>query len=50
MLEGPSARDTTDAPLFLVELFDHDAQASLDTRVCYDIEEGAVTLEASASR
>jgi hypothetical protein len=43
-------RGANAGPLFLVELCDHDAQASLDTRVCYDIEEGAVTLEASASR
>jgi hypothetical protein len=29
------------APLFSLELFDHDAQSPVDIRVCYDIGEGA---------
>ena len=36
-------------PLFLIELFDHDAQSSVDSRVCYDIDEGAAAFEAFAS-
>jgi hypothetical protein len=50
MLAASSARDTTDEPLFLMELFDHDAQSSVESRVCYGIDEGAVTFEAFASR
>ena len=39
MLEASKA-DTADRPLFLIELFDHDAQSSVDSRICDDIEEG----------
>jgi hypothetical protein len=49
MLEVSPIR-SADGPLFLMELFDHDAQSSVDRRVCYDIEEGAAAFEAFASR
>jgi hypothetical protein len=49
MLEA-SRTSSGDEPLFLIDLFDHDAQSSLDSRVCYDIEEGATAFEAFASR
>lgn len=39
-----------DEPLFLIELFDHDAQSIIDSRVCYNIEEGAIVFKAFASR
>ena len=39
MLEASKA-DTADGPLFLIELFDHDAQSSVDSCICDDIEEG----------
>jgi hypothetical protein len=44
MLEA-SKVDTADGPLFLIELFDHDAQSSVDRRVCDDIEEGVAAFE-----
>jgi len=50
MLEAPSNGGAADGPLFLIELFDDDAQSSIDRRACYDIEEGAVMFEAFASR
>jgi hypothetical protein len=37
-------------PLFLLELFDHDAQLAVDSCVCQDIEEGAVAFEKFVSR
>jgi hypothetical protein len=46
MLEAPSNGGAADGPLFLIELFDDDAQSSIDRRACYDIEEGAVMFEA----
>jgi hypothetical protein len=47
MLDVPQ---TADEPLFLIELFDHDAQSQLDSRVCYEIEQGAAAFEAFVSR
>ena len=49
MLEATKA-DTADGPLFLIELFDHDAQSSVDSCVCDDIEEGVAALEDFISR
>jgi hypothetical protein len=49
MLEAPSTGNADEA-LFVIELFDHDDQSSADSRVCYDIEEGAVIFEAFVSR
>jgi hypothetical protein len=49
MLEASPA-NSADEPLFLMELFHHDAQTTIDSRVCYDIEEGAVAFEAFVSR
>jgi hypothetical protein len=49
MLEPPPT-EAADGPLFVMELFDHDAQSSVDNRVCYDIEEGAVMFDAFVSR
>jgi hypothetical protein len=45
-----SPNSSVGEPLFLMELFDHDAQSSIDSRACYDIEEGATAFEAFASR
>jgi|APFre7841882630_1041343.scaffolds.fasta_scaffold289978_1 hypothetical protein len=33
-----------------IDLFDHDAQLSIDSRFCYDIAESAVAFENFASR
>ncbi len=49
MLEASKA-DTADGPLFLIELFDHDAQSSVDSCVCDDIEEGVAAFEDFISR
>lgn len=49
MLEAPKA-DIADGPLFLIELFDHDAQSAVDSCVCDDIEEGVAAFEKFVSR
>jgi len=49
MLEASRA-DTADGPLFLIELFDHDAQSFVDSCVCDDIEEGVAAFEDFISR
>ena len=49
MLDASNA-DTADGPLFLIELFDHDAQSSVDSRICDDIEEGVAAFEDFISR
>jgi hypothetical protein len=46
MLEASKA----DGPLFLIELFDHDAQSSVGSCVCDDIEEGVAAFEDFISR
>jgi hypothetical protein len=49
MLEASKA-DTANGPLFLIELFDHDAQSSVDSRICDDIEKGVAAFEDFISR
>jgi hypothetical protein len=49
MLDASKA-DTADGPLFLIELFDHDAQSSVDSRVCDGIDEGVAAFEGFISR
>jgi len=49
MLEASKA-DTADVPLFLIELFDHDAQSSVDSCICDDIEDGVAAFEDFISR
>ena len=49
MLEH-SSTDPGDARLFLIELFDHDEQSPVVSRVCQTIDEGAVAFEAFVSR
>jgi hypothetical protein len=39
-----------DAPLFSIELFDHDAQSTVESCDCHNIEEGAVALDIFISR
>jgi hypothetical protein len=48
MLDAPRTRSGVE-PLFLMELFDHDAQSSVDSRICCDMEEGAAIFEAYVS-
>jgi hypothetical protein len=49
MLEASKA-DTDDGPLFLIELFDCDAQSAVDVCVCDTIEEGVTAFENFLSR
>ncbi len=49
MLETSKA-DTADGPLFLIELFDQDAQSSVDSRICCGIDEGVAAFEDFISR
>jgi hypothetical protein len=49
MLEASKA-DTADGPLFLIELFDHDAQSSVDSCICCGIDEGAAAFQDFISR
>ena len=41
----PSQTGSDDAPLFWIELFDHDSRASIDSCSCYQIEEAARVCE-----
>jgi hypothetical protein len=49
MLEG-SQDDSDVAPLFSIELFDHDAQSLVDSCRCYGIDEGAAAFRDFISR
>jgi hypothetical protein len=41
---------TADGPLFLIELFDHDAQSSVDSCICCGIDEGVAAFQDFISR
>jgi hypothetical protein len=45
-----SQNGSTDTPLFCMELFDHDAQSSVETCACYDIEDGVAAYQNFISR
>jgi hypothetical protein len=49
MQDAPS-KGAAREPLFQMDVFDHDSQQSIENRLCYDIEEGAVAFEALVSR
>ena len=49
MLEG-SQDDSDVAPLFSIELFDHDAQSPVDSCSCHGIDEGAAVFRDFISR
>jgi len=49
MHDAPS-KGAAREPLFQMDVFDHDSQQSIENRLCYDIEEGAVAFEALVSR
>ena len=49
MLES-SQNDSDAAPLFSIELFDHDAQLPVDSCTCFDIDEGAAAFRNFISR
>jgi hypothetical protein len=49
MLEASKA-DSADGPLFLIELFDHETQLSVDSRICCGIDEGVATFQDFISR
>jgi len=49
MLESSqSGSDAT--PLFSIELFDHDAQSLVDSRICYFLDEGVAAFQDFISR
>ena len=43
-------KDSDAAPLFSIELFDHDAQLPVDSCSCFDIDEGAAAFRTFISR
>jgi hypothetical protein len=45
-----SQTNSVDAPLFRMELFDHDAQSSVDSCVCHNIKEAVIAFEGFISR
>lgn len=45
-----SQTNSTDAPLFWMKLFDHDAQSSVGSCVCHNIKEAVVAFEGFISR
>jgi hypothetical protein len=45
-----SQDDSDAAPLFSIELFDHDAQSQVDNCSCYGIDEGAAAFRDFISR
>jgi hypothetical protein len=49
MLECSQSSAVT-APLFSLDLFDHDAQSNVDSCVCYYIEEGVAAFQDFISR
>jgi hypothetical protein len=49
MLEAPKA-GAADSSLFLIELFDNDAQSSVDSRICCSIDEGVAAFRDFISR
>ena len=49
MLDSSQINDTA-APLFSIELFDHDEQSPVDCCVCYSIDEGAAAFQDFISR
>ena len=49
MLEA-SHSNSDAAPLFSIEVFDHDAQSSLGSCACHDIEEGVAAFQDFISR
>lgn len=49
MFEG-SQSSSSSAPLFSIELFDHDAQSAVDSCICFDIEEGVAAYQDFLSR
>ena len=49
MLEN-SQNESDAAPLFSIELVDHDAQSRVDSCSCYDIDEGAAAFRDFISR
>ena len=49
MMES-SESDRDVAPLFSIELFDHDEQSPVDSCICYSLDEGAAALQDFISR
>ena len=48
--DGEPGRRLDAAPLFSIELFDHDGQSLLDSCICYSLDEGAAAFQDFISR
>ena len=44
-MHAPPASAAATQPLFIVDIFDHDAQRCIDSRACYTVAEGAVAFD-----
>ena len=44
-MHAPPPNAAATPPLFIVDIFDHDAQRFIDSRACYTVAEGAVAFD-----
>ena len=44
-MHAPPVTGAAEHPLFIVDIFDHDAQLCIDSRACYAVAEGAVAFD-----
>jgi hypothetical protein len=44
-MHAPPPTAAATPPLFIVDIFDHDAQRFIDSRACYTVAEGAVAFD-----
>jgi len=45
-MQAVAPTNDAEPPLFIIGMFDHDAQRFIDSRTCYSLSEGAVAFEA----
>ena len=45
-MQAVAPTNDAEPPLFIIGMFDHDAQRFIDSRACYSLSEGAVAFEA----
>ena len=44
-MHAPPLTGAAEQPLFIVDIFDHDAQLCIDSRACYAVAEGAAAFD-----
>jgi hypothetical protein len=44
-MHAAAPSDAAKQPLFIVDVFDHDAQLAIDSRTCHSVAEGAVAFD-----